>query len=301
MSEDITIMTNEGLVLIDTGYYMFHRYFASLIWFRIVKKDETVDVSELHNNSEFIDAFKGHIKADVLKFAMYPYFEKRFGPRLPLKNKRVRNRIMFCLDCKRSDIWRTKIYPQYKASRKHATDMNMNIVGVFYDYLEELMKELQETVSISKLSLDGLEADDVVYFTIKSLRPKYEQPILVITNDNDFVQMVNLNVAVVNMKGVYLLERAIDQDPKINRIVKILMGDISDNIKAVPCIKSNRQVALSVAHMTEKDRHIWMKGHGTECLRAYKLNKKLISLSLIPKNLAQTFAKKYKFTVVKAI
>lgn len=300
MTEEIVVKTNEGLVLIDTGYYLFNRYFATLKWYRIVTKAE-VNIAELHTNEVFVNAFKTHVQTDITKFAMFPYLEKRFSPRLPQKNKKVRNKLIFCLDCKRSNIWRTQLYPQYKASRKQSTDMNMNIVGIFHDFVDEMQAKRVGGIDITKLSLEGLEADDIVYFTIKNLRPRYEQPILVITNDNDFIQMIPMNVAVVNMKGVYLAERALHKNPRVSHIMKVLLGDVSDHIKGVPCIKNN-QLALMVAEMTEKERQKWISEYGSpSCTKAYKFNKKLITLSQIPKNLAQSFTEKYKFSVIKPL
>ena len=299
---------DQGLVLIDTGYYMFNRYFATLKWYRIVKK-ESVDVAHLHENEEFVNAFKGHVLGDIMKLAMYPYITKKYGPRLPQKNKKIRNKVIFCLDCPRAKIWRMTKYPQYKGTRKQAVDMNINIVGIFHAYVDGLIggteafppqfPDAGKEMGLAKISMDGLEADDIVYLMLKRLRTEgYATPVLVMTNDNDFMQMVPMDAIVVNAKGVHLVER-VNHDPTTSTMIKVLTGDVSDNIKPVPCIGANPNTALSVANMNEKSRLAWIKEHGgVPCTKAYTLNKKLILLNLIPQPLAQNF---HASLVVKVI
>lgn len=303
---EIPIDINKGLVVVDTGYYLFNRYFATLKWYRIVNKEQ-LDIATLHEDMAFVEAFKNHIYSDFSKLAMFPYLSRPFTPRLPKKNRQVRNKIIMCLDCKRSDIWRMNIYPEYKQTRKQASDMNMNMVGIFHDYVDTLngydtgVGELD----IVKMSVDNLEADDVVYLTLKTLRSSYSNHVLVITNDNDFLQLISMKAIVCNMQGTLLSDRMLAEDSKTSIMLKVLMGDVSDNIKAVPCIGANKKNAFAVANMSERERQEWIVertvGSGARsCIKAYKLNKKLIILSNIPKTLTQMFLDKYKF-IVKSI
>lgn len=307
---EIPISIDKGIVLVDTSYYMFNRYFSSLKWYKISKQSD-VSIQELHNDIVFVTAFKKHILADVMKFAMFPYLDRPFSPKLPQRHKRFRNTVMFCLDCKRCDIWRMAIYPEYKASRKQLTDLNVNMVGIFYDYLEYLLNNAitneHGQLDIVKLSLPQLEADDVVYLTLKQLRsshPTYIHPVLVITNDNDFLQMTPINAIVTNMQGLQLTQRMAADDTKTSTMLKVLLGDVSDNIKGVPCVST--QSALTLAKMKEKQRQEWIvehtKGSGIHsCIKVYKSNKKLILLRHIPKHLAQSFNDKYKLVAAKDI
>lgn len=301
---DISLNTNQGVVLVDTGYYAFNRYFSTLKWYRFYKKAH-VEVSELHENEEFLTAFKGHIHADLLKFSMFPYFDRPFCPRLPQKGKKVRNKVIMCLDCKRSDIWRMEIYDAYKSTRKHSTDLNMQVMGVLHDHIDQLISN--GDIDVVKVYGDHLEADDIVYLCLKQLRsmckPAYQNPVLVISNDNDFLQLTSLNAIVANMKGVHLIDRMPADNSRTSTFLKVLMGDISDNIKPVPCV--SKKDAIMLAKMKETERQEWIVEHTVDtgahsCIKAYKLNKKLILLSNIPKNLAQAFHEKFHFTVVVA-
>lgn len=303
---NFSIHANEGVVLIDTGYYIFNRYFATLRWFRIVSKGTVdVNIATLDTNEVFTNAFKSHILKDVHNLATYPYItEKRFNPKLPMKNKRrqgVKNKLIFCLDCKRSDIWRMKFYSTYKQSRKHSNEINMNVIGMFHNFLNDLVSSSDN--NIVKVFMDKLEADDCVYLILKQLRTNkptaYPHPVLVITNDNDFLQMIQLNAIVVNMLGVYLSERAIHASAKISTFLKVLTGDLSDNISGVPCVSGDPKQAIALAAKTEKARMQWIFEHGGQsCIKVYKLNKKMILLHMIPRYLAQRFNTNYSFKII---
>ena len=293
---EVTLSSSDGLVLVDTSYYMFNRYFATLKWYRISKK-EPVNIETLHENEEFIKAFKQHTLSDITRYAMYPYQERRYTNRLPQKGKRIRNKVIMCLDCPRNSIWRMRKYPQYKGTRKQVTDININIVAIFYEYLDELIADTE--FDIMKMLVDSLEADDVVYLMLKKARAiGYTNKVLVITNDTDFLQMISMNAIIVNAQGVYLDERSA-YDPYTSIMLKILTGDTSDNIKHVPCLGGNTSLALQIASLPEKNRQMWIKETGgAACIKVYNLNKKLILLSKIPAPLAQNFANAY---VLKSI
>jgi 5'-3' exonuclease len=301
MTEEIVLHKNKGLVLVDTGYYLFNRYFATLKWYRIVTK-ESVDIEGLHENEAFTTAFRAHILADVMKYCLFPYNEKKLTPKTKVskKVKHVRNKLIFCLDCPRSRIWRMQKYAQYKATRKLSTDMNMNIVPLFHSYIDSLIASPPLTdMDIMKVGMDSLEADDIVYNTLKHIRKTvYESKVLVISNDNDFMQMIPMNVDVVNAKGEYLAERA-RYDADTMMMLKVLTGDTSDNIKPITCVGSNAATAMHLVEMSEKQRQEWIRAHGGAAgIKQYNLNKKLILLNKLPQNLGQAFALKYSITAI---
>jgi len=108
------------IVLIDNSYYIFYRYFATLCWFR--KQNDEIDHANIMNNKEFIVAFFKHFEADVKKITK--------------KYKTVKDNIIFCIDCPRSNIWRNDIYDKYKKSRLKKDNFNSDIFTLFEDYLK---------------------------------------------------------------------------------------------------------------------------------------------------------------------
>jgi 5'-3' exonuclease len=296
MTIPIILHQDKGLVLVDTGYYRFNRYFASLIWYRKVKKG-AVDIASLHEDTEFMVAVRRHVLNDILCYATYPYQTKPFKKSPVPKNRKIRNKVIFCVDCPRASIWRMGYYKAYKGTRSQDEDVNMQALDMIYEYInEQCISATIDGLDVMKLNAERLEADDVVYLTLNHARiAGYMPHVLVITNDNDFLQLVPapLRATVVNAKAVDLSARA-HHDPATSTMLKVLLGDQSDNIKAVPGVGSEKQ-ALALTGMTETQRRSWIKEHAD--LRAYKLNKKLISLSAIPRHWAQKFTLKYTLTV----
>ena len=294
MTEPVILHPDKGLVLVDTGYYRFNRYFASLKWYRIVKKGE-VDIQNLHEDVEFMTAVQGHILNDILRFATFAYLNKPFKISPVPKTKKIRNKVVFCVDCTRDSIWRMKHYKDYKGTRKAVADVNMKVVDMFYEYIN--MHCVSPTVTgldVMKLNAEHLEADDIVYLTLNQARiAGYKPQVLVITNDNDFLQLVPLRATVVNARALNLEHRA-EFDPVTSTMIKVLLGDLSDNIKAVAGVGTKTQ-AVALAALSEKERRSWIKEHGD--LKAYNLNKKLILLPMIPPRLAQSFTLKYAISV----
>jgi 5'-3' exonuclease len=102
--------------------------------------------------------------------------------------------------------------------------------GKLYEYLEAL--------PISVISIDNIEADDAIaYMTTEVFAPK-QSKVIIMSDDKDFLQLVNDNVSVwrpVEKKyyePAQILEKF--QIPAINFIhYKVFSGDASDNIKGI--------------------------------------------------------------------
>lgn len=253
---------DKNTLLIDTSYYVFYRYFATLRWYgfqNTTPKD--LDHSTLHENEEFVDAYKKHIQQDLAK--------------LQKKWEIDKENIIFGVDCARADIWRMEIFPDYKGSRKVASSFNGNIFNVFYKYIEE-----QGYMIISG---KHLEADDVIYLivkTIKQLNPKHKK-LVIITNDNDYLQIKadgEDNVEIYNMVGKDIATR-IDGKVADSLLKKILIGDVSDNIINV-CPKMGEKTAQKLIDMNENERSEWIDSKG--CRKQFELNRKLIDMNYIP-------------------
>ena len=178
-----TISFNKNnIILIDSSYYVFHRYFATYRWFSFQNID--VAVENIVNNEVFINAFYKHINNDIKKLC------KKWNT-----NK---NNIVFCLDCQRAEIWRNDIYNIYKATRIQKTNFNKKIFNIFNEHIK--------TLGFQYLSQYRLEGDDVIYLSQKMIKTQLELlndseiNIIIIANDNDFLQLVDKNVHIYNMQ-----------------------------------------------------------------------------------------------------
>lgn len=269
MNINITFNSKKNIILIDNSYYIFNRYFATARWFKQRKEDFELIHDKIIENKEFMIAFIKHFEADMKK--------------LTSKFKTNKNNIIFCLDCPRCNIWRNLIYDKYKQSRVKKENFNSEIFTIFEDYL------INNNYKTCKF--DNLEADDIVYLIQKKLKDKSN--IIIITNDNDYLQMYSINVKIFNMQFKDISLR-INFNPKTELLLKIIMGDKSDNIpKIINGIK--KENALKIALMTDDDRINYL--NLINAYNNFNLNKKLIDLSEIPINIINNFDEYYNIII----
>jgi len=265
-------------LLVDTSYYVFYRYFATLRWysFQQEKGDDgirkSVECETIHENEAYMTAYKKHMKTEFAKL------QKKW--KVPSQN------VLFCNDCPRVDIWRNTHYTDYKAGRVCAANFNGNIFGAFYNFLKE--------EQIKSVEAPNLEADDMVYIMSKIIHEgSPESQIVVITNDNDYLQMKKENIHLYNLqgKGTDLTTRS-KGSPEVDLYMKICIGDPSDNIQPI-CEKLGKVTAEKLARMTDEEREAWVTAKGPACREAYERNKRLVSFSAIPDDLIQNVNDKY--------
>tara|TARA_B110000114_G_scaffold25268_1_gene24893 strand:- start:609 stop:1397 length:789 start_codon:yes stop_codon:yes gene_type:complete len=259
---DITLSKNKTLILIDASYYVFYRFFATSKWYNIQKKEYTEE--------EFNISFLKHLQSDIKKITK--------------KWKTDINNMIFCLDCARTKIWRNEYYSEYKSTRVLNTSFNQNIFSVFYNFLKEK--------GICTLYCDKLEADDVVYLTHISIKNEFNK-ITIITNDNDYLQLISDNTEIVNMQFKNILTRTKLTTSKSILIFKALLGDKSDNIPKVGS-GINKETAIKMAN-DENMLKNWLDKHNLN--ETYEFNLKLISFEYIPQELKKKFNNIYRFDI----
>ena len=100
-------------LFIDLSYFIFYLYYARKKYFEFQKKDTT----DLINNEEFLESFSNFdTKLKQIKKSL----------KLPEDVK-----IIFARDCRRKEIWRNEIYPQYKQSRKVNNEVREFFIYVY--------------------------------------------------------------------------------------------------------------------------------------------------------------------------
>jgi 5'-3' exonuclease len=262
----IIINCNKPFILIDGSYYIFYRYFATYRWFTFQKK--TFDINTITENSEFISAFLKHVSSDFKKIIK--------------KWKTSPENILLCMDCPRSKIWRNDIYPVYKASRIQNINFNGNIFKIFNEYIS--------TLNIEQIYFNRLEADDIIYLIQKKTKElfsnyKIDQKIIIITNDNDYLQLADENISIINMQMKDITARG-TQNANTDLLVKALTGDKSDNIPKIASFIT-KDKALAIASMTTKERTEWLIEKNI--LQNFNLNMQLISFDNIPEEYITEF------------
>jgi DNA polymerase-1 len=145
---------------------------------------------------------------------------------------------------KDKQTFRTEMYTDYKANRSAAPD---ELGGQF-----ALIREVLAALNVPYIEMSGYEGDDLVG-ALSRLAEEAEMETIVITGDNDALQLVSEKVKVlVNKKGI--TETELYDEAKVLEKwevmpsqmieIKALMGDSSDNIPGVPGIGAKTAVKL---------------------------------------------------------
>lgn len=257
-------------LIVDGSYYVFHRYYATLRWLSHQPHFKELMASSEEGATahiEFMEAFKRHAHNDFDKLR----FQHKAGP------------LIIAMDCPRSDIWRMAIYPDYKGMRvipvgADGVSFDSQIFQLFYAWIWKERPDIQVYYS------PCLEADDCAYLLAKSMTARDpSMKIICISNDNDYLQMKCDQISVYNLKGDDISLRGCGDSGK-DLMIKILMGDKSDNIPPV-CPGIGPKTAEKLAGMSESEREAWLTkkaGSKEAWMPNYERNRMLIDWRCIP-------------------
>lgn len=267
----VDFSSEKSIILVDASYYVFYRYFATLRWFTFKKIE--FDIATITENAEFVSSFIRHLEADIKKLC------KRW--------KTTTSNILFCGDCQRCKIWRNDIYKDYKGNRIQNANFNGNIFNIFADHIAKH--------NLKHIWLDRLEADDVIYLTqlrLKKIGIK-TPPLVIITNDNDYLQLTDASLQIINMQFKDITLRGA-QNAQANLYYKAIFGDKSDNIpKIATSITKEQALALAKLHQSELKQ--WLTEN--ELLDKFEFNMHLISFENIPLEYVKKFNDKFLIQV----
>jgi 5'-3' exonuclease len=265
-------INQEIYIFIDGSYFCFYRYYSLLNWWKNAYPEEPIGNPIL--NQVFVDKFK---KTFVEHVAQIP---KKLG--LPI-NQSVK--ILVGKDCKREDIWRTQLFPEYKANRPQDASF---LGGPFFKmaYEDGLFTH---GGAHGILYNNHLEADDCIAIMVN--RVIKDKQIFIITSDKDYLQLSKPNISIYNLAYKKLTEQKSSAgDPACDLFCKIVMGDPSDNIKSV-LKKCGPKTALKCfqnrAYFEER-----MKTENAYDL--YNLNETLVDFNKIPEELVKEFLQDLK-------
>lgn len=264
---------NPTFIFVDGSYYNFYRYFALMQWWKNAYPEEPLD--DPFQNEKFVEKFK---KTHV---------ENLQGMAKKLKiAKTVTPIIIVGRDCKRENIWRNELFPQYKANRTNGPEDGF-MGGPFFKmaYEEQLfIKGGAKAI----LSHPKLEADDCIALSVKNLVNRYPQcHIYIITSDRDYLQLNAHNVDLYNLTYKNIAEsKSSTGNAEDDLEIKIIMGDNSDNIPSV-FPKCGPKTALKCIENPEFFKK--KLEENPEYKAQYNLNRQLVCFDCIPENLVEEF------------
>ncbi len=274
----VSINPRKNVLMIDLSYYVFYRYYSTYNWLKKYQKSE-VTKDEILKEPLFVEKYSKIFErtlCDIVK-----------------QNDIVWTNVFLVKDCMRENIWRNEYYKSYKATRDERLDtFNKDIFWITYN---ELIPKLKSKYNFQVISHDHLEADDVIAIMKDDLRSSYPDiNITIITNDNDYIQLVDSKTTIKNLQGKEIIQR-VSMTPQLYLRTKIIMGDKSDNI---PCImkKVGPKTAEKLAMDEENLEKFCQKN--PEARVQYEANKLLIDLKCIPCDLRDAFKSRIMYKYV---
>lgn len=141
---------------------------------------------------------------------------------------------------------RRKLYPEYKSNRKNKTKMNR--FDEFADIIDEQVSmrtqfkrlaEYFDLLPITVISIDNIEADDVIAYITKQYYENVDNKITIVSTDRDFLQLADERIRVWSpiKKKLYTGEKLSEEigiTSKNYLLYRTMSGDSSDNIPGVP-------------------------------------------------------------------
>jgi 5'-3' exonuclease len=268
-------MNQPTYIFIDGSYFCFYRYHSLLTWWRNAFPEELAVLQNPYENPIFVDKFKKIFIDTVQKLAKNLNIDKSITPT-----------IIVGKDCKRQDIWRNALFPQYKGTRDNSPESGF-MGGPFFKMVYEEQLFIQGGAS-TILKHNCLEADDCIAISVKQLLQT--QPlakIYIITSDKDYLQLAEERVQLYNLAFKNLVDQKSSlKNAQCDLFCKILTGDPSDNIPSV-FPKCGPKTALKYFNNRElfekklSESELWQK--------QYELNKQLIDFNSIPQTLVDEF------------
>jgi len=267
---------NPTFIFIDGSYFCFYRYYSLLNWWKNTYPEEIDVLQNPYQNEKFVDKFKKIFIDNIQKIPKNLKLDKTITSDSPI--------IIVGKDCKRANIWRNQLFPNYKANRLH-NDGFMG--GPFFKMVYEdnlFIEGGAQTI----LQHPKLEADDCIAISVKYLLNTYSTcNIYIITSDKDYLQLAQEHVQIYDLTFKKLTEqKSSTGDPNCDLFCKILTGDPSDNISSV-FPRCGPKTAIK--YFQNKDLLTKKLQESTIFQTAYELNSKIIDFNNIPDELVQEF------------
>lgn len=279
-------MKYNNVILIDSSYTSFYRFFATKTWYSMAFKEEFKEIKDLKNynwleNKDFIEKYEKMYLESIKKLVTPKVFNDSF--------------IVFARDPPQDTIWRNEETCGYKDGRQDLTEKH-NFKPVFkFTYQTLIPKWTTENENMIEIKQDNIEADDIIALTCKYVKEKFkDKDIYIVSGDEDFLQLGDSDVffAQYKKKKVFQLTK---EEASLSLIKKIIEGDCSDNIPSIFKGKriKNKKELIDDPKLLEKYLE-----ENPEIKKKFLSNQKLIDFKNIPKKYSNKFKKTVKDIIV---
>ena len=262
---------HKNCVIIDGGYYMFYRFYATKLWFKKACTDEyeTLDQNDMQSTATFIEMFNKKIISNIMDIS------KRF--RCPV------HKIIVASDSPRSSLWRTKLeLIDYKAGRKKVPGIG-KIISQGYNSLSEMKN------SPIIMSCPEAEADDIIAILSKKIVADSNHDVIIISNDRDMDQLQCDRIHIHTLAKGFPPPKFID--PRTSLLMKIIGGDKSDNIPPI-APRMGKKTIMDFIMNPDILQAFLSKNKSAE--KQYNDNRMMIDFNEIPDNLKNQILERCK-------
>lgn len=270
------------LVLIDTSYTSFYRFFATLRWFSMSNSEE----------------YKLHAKDPSYNWLENQLFIKKYEKmylesivKLIGKKNFKNSMIVFCLDASRETLWRNKLAPHYKANRQDLSLKN-DFKPTFHHTYEKIIPQLIASYSnIFQLKVKKCEGDDIIASIVMHC---LDREILICSGDKDFLQLGRDNVKFINYK---ISKPFIITKEEASQILheKLLLGDKSDNIDSI--LPTDRKILSLIERkelLANKDKFIKYIENHQDIADKYHHQQLMMDFNFIPTKYQNKIIKEFE-------
>lgn len=251
--------------LVDAGYLLFYRYHATKLWYKRAR-DYTDDL-QMASDPDFIDTFTKRVESSIQEILK--------------KNGGEWSTTIICCDCRRSEIWRNQHVQHYKANRDNSNHTGLAEAARHY---HQKLKDIVAVQGAHMFKVPTAEADDVAAHTKIALQKRFpEARFQIITSDMDYFQLLDSQTQIVRLDKKDPCKQSVG-DPQLDLLVKIIVGDKSDNIPG--CFpKCGAKTALKLAQDAQLLETYFHKHPGSR--EKYKHNQRLIDFGCVPPELVK--------------
>lgn len=263
-----------NIILVDSSYTSFHRFYATLRWFSFSNKEEYKEYKDdpkydWSKNKLFIEKYEKMYVESIKKLVTPQIFNDSI--------------IIFCLDAPQESLWRNDLMKCYKGGRVDLSKKN-NFKPTFKHTYSKIIPELvKNNHNIYMIKYKKMEADDIIALCTRYIRKKHtNKTVYLVSGDNDFLQLGYDNLFFADYKKKNLIKLTREQ-AKEELEQKIINGDCSDNIPNI--FPKDEKISNKLRKQIREDvdkRHEYLKIN-KNAYKQYKQNKKLISFKYIPK------------------
>lgn len=257
-------------IVVDTSYVVFAKWYSALSWYR----------ASINRNP------------DVYGVVDSPVFQSKFLSMFDSGIQRVKAKfniehadVVFAKDCSRYSVWRRAHFSDYKEGRSQNGNFNSDIFKFVYSVaIPNYLRYNKGGV----IGVDRAEADDVIGVIcshIANIKPEHD--IVIISNDNDCIQLVGPATRVVNLLMQDVGCRRGHLTPREYLMSRILSGDRSDNISSVVSRCGPKTAARLV---TEHDEEALREMYDPDF---FDRNNLLMNLNNIPADIQKQITAKY--------